>query len=61
MHSNGVVQTREQFVKTVVQKKEIFRKIDLIDQKVTVTGATAILATNFMRIFCLKGHPCSSS
>jgi ketosteroid isomerase-like protein len=56
-HSNGVVQTREQFVQTVVQKKEIFRKIDLIDQKVTVTGATAISRHEFHADILLEGAP----
>ncbi|MGE3915800.1 MAG: nuclear transport factor 2 family protein [Hyphomicrobiaceae bacterium] len=56
-HSNGLVQTREQFVQSVVGKKEIFRKIKLVGQKVTVVGRTAVSRHEFHADILLAGKP----
>jgi ketosteroid isomerase-like protein len=56
-HSNGITQTREQFVETVVQKKEIFRKVDLVGQQVTIVGKTAVSRHEFHADILLDGAP----
>jgi hypothetical protein len=56
-HSNGLVQTREEFVGSVVQKKEIFREIKLVDQKVRVYGRTAVSRHEFHADILLEGKP----
>jgi ketosteroid isomerase-like protein len=56
-HSNGLVQTREQFVKSVVDKQEIFREIKLVDQKVTIVGRTAVSRHEFHADILLEGKP----
>ncbi|MEZ5815908.1 MAG: nuclear transport factor 2 family protein [Hyphomicrobiaceae bacterium] len=56
-HSNGLVQTRAQFVQSVVGKKEIFKKIDLVNQKVTIYGRTAISRHEFHADILLDGKP----
>ncbi len=56
-HSNGLVQTREQFVGSVVAKKEIFREIKLVDQKVRVYGRTAVSRHEFHADILLQGKP----
>ena len=56
-HSNGLIQTREEFVKTVVEKQEVFRYIKLVDQKVTVVGRTAVSRHEFHADILLEGKP----
>jgi ketosteroid isomerase-like protein len=41
-HANGVVQTKVEFVKSVVDKVEIFNKIKLYDHSIRVSGDLAI-------------------
>jgi len=42
-HSNGKVESREEFVHTLVSGRSDFTRIDLKDQKVIVTGNTAVV------------------
>lgn len=46
-HANGVVQTKVEFVKTVVDKAEIFNSIKLYDHSMHVTGDLAIARHTF--------------
>jgi ketosteroid isomerase-like protein len=46
-HANGVVQTKVEFVKTVVEKSEIFNSIKLYDHKIHATGDLAIARHTF--------------
>jgi ketosteroid isomerase-like protein len=41
-HANGVVQTKVEFVKTVVEKSEVFNSIKLYDHSIHVTDDLAI-------------------
>ena len=56
-HSNGVTQTREEFVKTVVDKSEIFRAIDLTGKSVKIVGDLAIQRHVFNADILLDGKP----
>lgn len=42
-HSNGKVESKEQFVHTLVSGRSDFRKIALRDQKVVISGNTAVV------------------
>jgi ketosteroid isomerase-like protein len=46
-HANGVVQTKVEFVKTVVDKVEVFHKIRLYDHSIRVSGDLAIARHTF--------------
>lgn len=46
-HANGAVQTKLEFVKTVVEKTEIFKSIRLTDHKIMVSGDQGIARHNF--------------
>lgn len=46
-HANGVVQTKVEFVKTVVDKVEIFHAIKLYDHNIRVSGDLAIARHTF--------------
>jgi ketosteroid isomerase-like protein len=46
-HANGVVQTKVEFVKTVVDKVEVFHKIKLYDHAIRVAGDLAIARHTF--------------
>jgi ketosteroid isomerase-like protein len=46
-HANGVVQTKTEFVKTVVDKTEVFKSIKLSDHKVMVSGDMGIARHTF--------------
>jgi ketosteroid isomerase-like protein len=46
-HANGVVQTKVEFVKTVVDKAEVFNKIKLYDHSIRVSGDLAIARHTF--------------
>ena len=54
-HSNGAVQTREQFAETVRSGDEIFRRVDLTNRKLHVTGNTAIERHHFSADIVYKG------
>ncbi len=46
-HANGVVQTKVEFVKTVVDKAEVFNSIKLYDHSMHVAGDLAIARHTF--------------
>ena len=46
-HANGVVQTKVEFVKTVVEKSEIFNSIKLYDHNIHSVGDLAIARHTF--------------
>lgn len=46
-HANGVVQTKLEFVKTVVEKTEVFKAITLKDHWIDVTGDTGLARHTF--------------
>jgi ketosteroid isomerase-like protein len=46
-HANGVIQTKVEFVKTVVDKVEVFHKIRLYDHTIRVSGDLAIARHTF--------------
>ena len=46
-HAGGVVQTKVEFVKTVVDKEEIFHSIKLYDHNIKVSGDLAIARHTF--------------
>lgn len=46
-HANGVTQTKVEFVKTVVDKVEVFHKIRLYDHNIRVSGELAIARHTF--------------
>jgi ketosteroid isomerase-like protein len=46
-HANGIVQTKVEFVKTVVDKVEVFKKVRLYDHWIKVSGDLAIARHTF--------------
>lgn len=46
-HANGIVQTKVEFVKTVVDKVEVFHAIRLYDHNIRVSGDLAIARHTF--------------
>ncbi len=46
-HANGVVQSKLEFVKTVVEKTEIFNSIKLTEHKISVSGDQGIARHTF--------------
>lgn len=56
-HSNGMVQSRAEFVRTVVTKQEIFRSIKLLRRSQTVAGNTAVARHVFAADILLGGKP----
>ena len=42
-HSGGKVESKKEFVETLVSGKSVFRKIELKDQKIVVVGNTAVV------------------
>jgi len=56
-HSNGMVQSRAEFVKTVVTRKEVFRSIKLTQHRNTLAGNTAVARHVFTADILLEGKP----
>ncbi|MEM7425507.1 MAG: nuclear transport factor 2 family protein [Pseudomonadota bacterium] len=54
-HSNGYVQTREEFAETVRSGEEIFKRVDLTNKKLSVVGDTAIERHHFSADIVYKG------
>lgn len=54
-HSNGLIQTREMFVETVVNKSEIFRSINLTNKSVKIVGDNALQRHVFNADILLSG------
>ena len=46
-HANGVVQTKMEFVKTVVDKTEVFKSIALKDHKIGISGEIGLARHTF--------------
>jgi ketosteroid isomerase-like protein len=46
-HANGITQTKVEFVKTVVDKVEVFKKVRLYDHAIRVAGELAIARHTF--------------
>jgi ketosteroid isomerase-like protein len=55
-HANGVVQTKVEFVKTVVDKAEIFNSIKLYDHHIKVTGDMGIARHTFEADLVFQGQ-----
>jgi ketosteroid isomerase-like protein len=55
-HANGVVQTKVEFVKTVVDKSEVFKSIKLYDHDIRVSGETAIARHTFEADLIFQGQ-----
>jgi ketosteroid isomerase-like protein len=54
-HANGVVQSKVEFVKTVVDKAEVFKSIKLYDHKLQVTGDLGIARHTFEADLTFQG------
>lgn len=54
-HSNGVVQTREEFAEVVRSGAEVFKRVDLTDKNLTVVGNTAIERHHFSADIVYQG------
>ncbi len=54
-HANGVVQTKVEFVKTVVDKLEVFKSIKLYDHNIKVAGDQAIARHTFEASLIFQG------
>lgn len=54
-HANGVVQTKVEFVKTVVERSEVFKSIKLYDHRISVTGDLAIARHTFEADLTFQG------
>ena len=54
-HSNGVVQTREQFADAVRSGEEIFKRIDFSNKRLTVVGDTAVERYHFSADIVYQG------
>jgi ketosteroid isomerase-like protein len=46
-HSSGTLETKAQFIDTIVSGRSVFVTIDLTDQQIKVTGDTAIVCHTF--------------
>jgi hypothetical protein len=58
-HSNGLVQTKDEFMAAVLSRKEVFKSITLTDQTVNVIGNNAIVRQTFASDLELEGKPLS--
>jgi hypothetical protein len=58
-HSNGVVQTRSEFISAVVSRREVFKSIRLQKRRIRVTGSTAVVRQVFAADIDLAGKPLS--
>jgi ketosteroid isomerase-like protein len=54
-HANGVVQTKVEFVKTVVDRAEVFHTIKLYDHSIRVAGDLAIARHTFDAFVLFQG------
>lgn len=58
-HSNGLVQTKDEFMGAVLSRKEIFKSITLTDQSTRFVGNNAIVRQTFASDLELEGKPLS--
>jgi ketosteroid isomerase-like protein len=56
-HANGVVQTKVEFVKTVVEKAEVFKSIKLYDHRIKVDGDMGYARHTFEADLIYEGKP----
>jgi ketosteroid isomerase-like protein len=54
-HANGVVQTKVEFVKTVVDKAEVFKSIKLYDHRIKVDGEIGMARHTFEASIVFQG------
>jgi ketosteroid isomerase-like protein len=54
-HANGVIQTKVEFVKTVVEKAEVFKSIKLYDHAINVDGDQAVARHTFDASIIFQG------
>ncbi len=55
-HSNGVVQSREEFAEVVRSGTEIFKRIDISDRRLTISGDIAIELHHFSADIIYEGE-----
>jgi len=55
-HSNGVVQTREEFAEVVRSGEEIFKRVDITNRHLTISGNVAIERHHFSADIIYKGE-----
>jgi len=55
-HSNGVVQTREEFAEVVRSGEEIFKRVDITNRHLTISGDVAIERHHFSADIVYKGE-----
>jgi hypothetical protein len=58
-HSNGVVQTKAEFMGAVLGRKEVFKTITLTDHSAQAVGNSAIVRQIFTSDLDLEGRPLS--
>jgi hypothetical protein len=58
-HSNGLVQTKAEFMGAVLGRKEVFKTITLTDHSASPVGSTAIVRQIFASDLELEGKPLS--
>jgi hypothetical protein len=46
-HSNGMIEDKDAFVETLASGKADFQTMDITDQKITISGNTALVRHNF--------------
>jgi hypothetical protein len=56
-HSNGLIQTREEFVRSVVSKSEIFNSLQLTQHDNSIIGDVAIARHRFIADITYQGKP----
>jgi hypothetical protein len=58
-HSNGVVQTKAEFMDSVLGRKEVFKSIALTNQSIKAIGSSAVVRQTFASNLELEGKPLS--
>ena len=54
-HSNGHIQTVDEFVETVESGEEVFKRVDYTDRETRITGDTAMERHHFSADIVYKG------
>ena len=55
-HSNGYVQTLDEFAETIRSGEEVFKRVDLTGRNVKITGNTAVARHHFSADIVYKGE-----
>ena len=58
-HSNGLIQTKAEFMGAVLSGKEVFKTIQLTDHVADVVGNSAVIRHTFTSDLVLEGKPLS--